>query len=308
MRQLLVPAAVVVVALAGAALWLREPQPSSGRTPAAPSMSKVPAAAGAAAAATPAAPLSAAPVGGESGQRAGVAAIATGGADGTAGESAPIRVLLVPRREATVVSEIVARVVSMPTTLGATVRAGEALVRFDCSEQKAKLDMASAEMDAARESHAAKLRLQGLQSAGELEVTLAAAARDRAKGALDLAETQSEACTITAPFSGRVVKLSARPHQSVTAGQLLLEFVSADPPRLRLNVPSIWLRWMKPGSRFEVSVDETGRSYRATVAAINGRVDAVSQSIEVEADVVDPDPQLLAGMSGTARFDAVPAP
>lgn len=302
MRPLLVPAAVVAVALVGTALWLRGPSEPAARTASASGS------AAASAAVPTASPAVAASTTVQAAGDVPARATAAGTPEPVPGDGSDIRVLLVPRREAVVVSEIVAKVVSMPTTLGATLRAGEALVRFDCSEQKAKLDMASAEMDAAREGHAAKLRLQGLQSAGDLEVTLAAAARDRAKGALDLAETQFNACTITAPFAGRVVKLSARPHQSVTAGQPLLEFVSADPPRLRLNVPSRWLRWLKPGSRFAISVDETGRTYRATVAAINGRVDAVSQSVELEADVVDPDPKLLAGMSGTARFENVPTP
>ncbi len=304
MRPVLVPVAVAAVALVAAALWLREPgkpapmarvpQASETSSTGAPAtVAAAPAGVTPAPAATASASTSPAPV---------------PAAPEASGDAPPIRVLLVPRREATIVSEIIARVVAIPTTLGATVRAGEPLVRFDCSEQKAKLDMASAEMDAAREAHAAKLRLQGLQSAGELEVTLAAAARDRAKGALDLAETQHRACTISAPFAGRVVKLSARPHQSVTAGQPLLEFVSADPPRLRLNVPSRWLRWIKVGSRFDITVDETGRTYRATVAAINGRVDAVSQSVELEGDVVEGDAKLLAGMSGTARFPEAPAP
>ncbi len=293
MRPVLVPVAVAAVALVAVALWLREPPEPVAPVRTAPSVAM----------AAPAASMSDAAV-----EPAPPPAIPSRAGDEAGGDAPPIRVLLVPRREATIVSEIIARVVAMPTTLGATVRAGEPLVRFDCSEQKAKLDMASAEMDAAREAHAAKLRLQGLQSAGELEVTLAAAARDRAKGALDLAETQHRACTIVAPFAGRVVKLAARPHQSVTAGQTLLEFVSADAPRLRLNVPSRWLRWIKVGSRFDVAVDETGRTYRATVAAINGRVDAVSQSVEIEADVVEGDAKLLAGMSGTARFPEPPAP
>lgn len=300
MRPVLVPVAVAAVALVAVALWLREPAkpvPLARSVPAAATAAPAASMTGAMAAATP---MDAVP--------APAPAVPSQAGGDASGDAPPIRVLLVPRREATIVSEIIARVVAMPTTLGATVRAGEPLVRFDCSEQKAKLDMASAEMDAAREAHAAKLRLQGLQSAGELEVTLAAAARDRAKGALDLAETQHRACTIVAPFAGRVVKLSARPHQSVTAGQTLLEFVSADAPRLRLNVPSRWLRWIKAGSRFDVTVDETGRTYRATVAAINGRVDAVSQSVEIEADVVEGDAKLLAGMSGTARFPEPPAP
>ena len=48
--------------------------------------------------------------------------------------------------------------------------------------------------------------------------------------------------------------------------------------------------------------NETGRTYPATVALINARVDAVAQTIELEARMVNAEPDLLAGMSGVARF------
>jgi membrane fusion protein, multidrug efflux system len=80
--------------------------------------------------------------------------------------------------------------------------------------------------------------------------------------------------------------------------------VSAGPLKVKLNAPSRWLTWLKPGSRFDVQIDETGRSYPAVVSAINGRVDAVSQSIELEGRIGGNFNELLAGMSGNARFSA----
>ena len=56
------------------------------------------------------------------------------------------------------------------------------------------------------------------------------------------------------------------------------------------------------GTQFDVTINETGRSYPATVSLINARVDAVAQTIELEARMVNAEPDLLAGMSGVARF------
>jgi multidrug efflux pump subunit AcrA (membrane-fusion protein) len=79
--------------------------------------------------------------------------------------------------------------------------------------------------------------------------------------------------------------------------------VQGTAPKLRLNVPSKWLAWLTLGRRFMVVIDETSRIYQARVAAINARVDAASQTIELEATVDKPGPELLPGMSGTAQFD-----
>jgi len=81
-----------------------------------------------------------------------------------------------------------------------------------------------------------------------------------------------------------------------------VEIVSRGPFKLRLNVPSKWLAWLKPGTPFEVKIDETGRGYAAKVTAINARVDAASQSLELEGSITEGAGDLLAGMSGTARF------
>ena len=49
-------------------------------------------------------------------------------------------------------------------------------------------------------------------------------------------------------------------------------------------------------------VDETGKTYPAKVTAINARVDAVAQTVELEARIDGRPSELLAGMTGIARF------
>jgi RND family efflux transporter MFP subunit len=213
-----------------------------------------------------------------------------------------IRVLLTPELETTLVSPMLGRLRAVNVTLGASFPKGRVLVDFDCQEQQARINMGQAELVAARENHEAKLRLQGLQQAGEVEVNLAAAAVNKAQAQLDLYRTQASQCVVVAPFAGRAVKVHVKPFQGVQAGAPLVEIVSAGPFKLRLNVPSKWLVWLKPGTPFEVTIDETGKTYAARISAINARVDAASQSIEVEGSIENRSGELLAGMSGAARF------
>ena len=213
-----------------------------------------------------------------------------------------IRVLLTPELETTLASPMLGRVKNVNVSLGSSFEKDAVLVDFYCDEQAARERIARAEVAGARENYEAKLRLQGLQSAGEVEVAIAAAAVDRARGELQLARVQKSQCTVSAPFAGRAVKVHVKPHQGVNAGQPLVEIVSRGPFKLRLNVPSKWLTWLKPGTPFEVKIDETGRTYAAKVTAINARVDAASQSVELEGSITESAGELLAGMSGTARF------
>lgn len=214
-----------------------------------------------------------------------------------------VRVLVAPQLETSLASPMLGRILKLNVSLGSTFAKGKALVEFDCSEQLARVAMGVAEVAAARENHEAKLRLQGLQAAAEVEVAIAAATLDKARGQSALYRAQAAQCTVSAPFDGRVAKVHVKPHQSVNAGQPLVDIVQPTPPKLRLNVPSKWLAWLTNGRVFTVVIDETLRVYRARVTAINARVDAASQTIELEASVEKAGPELLPGMSGTAQFD-----
>jgi membrane fusion protein, multidrug efflux system len=212
------------------------------------------------------------------------------------------RVLLVPAQETTLVSQMIGRVNSLAGSIGTSFRAGQPVIRMECSEHEAKLRISEAEYNSAKENLDAKQRLLALRAAGEMEVSMAASAADKAKAQIEYSKTQIRLCSIPAPFAGRIVKLHIREFQSVNVGAPLVDIVSAGSLKTRLNAPSKWLTWLKPGSKFQVTIDETGKTYPATVSAVNGRVDAVSQSIEIEGQINGAFAELLAGMSGSAKF------
>ena len=217
-----------------------------------------------------------------------------------------IRVLLTPELETTLVAQMVGRISSLKAELGGKVQKGKAVIGFDCGEAAARLNMAQAEYNSARETLNAKERLRKLDAAGDMEVTQAAAGADKAKAAIAMSRAQLAQCTVVAPFTGRVVKVHVKPHQGVNVGAPLLEMISDGPLKLRLNIPSRWLRQVSVGTPFEVDINETGRTYQAKVTLINARVDAVAQTIELEARMDKAEPELLAGMSGIARFKVAP--
>lgn len=221
-----------------------------------------------------------------------------------AGQNDPnaIRVLLSANPESTISAPMTGRLEGLNASLGQTVAKDAVLVQLECAEPKARLRMANAELAGARESLKAKVGLRKLDAAGDTEVNLARAATDRAAAATALAQAQVDYCAVAAPYSGRIAKVYVRPHESVAAGAPLVDLVGDGPLKVRLNMPSRSLRDIKIGTEFQIDVSETGKTYRAAVSAINARVDAVAQSIELEAEVRDPAGELLPGMSGIADF------
>jgi membrane fusion protein (multidrug efflux system) len=213
-----------------------------------------------------------------------------------------VRVLVEAENESVLAAQMAGRIVDVNVRMGARIRKGQTLLRFDCGEQEARLNMAKAELDGAQHVYDAKSKLQAMQSASVLEVSQAAAETEKFKAQIQLYQAQIRLCNINSPFSGRVTKLRAKPFESVNVGQPLVEVVNDERLKVQLNIPSVWLAQVKVNNPFSIHIDETGKTYEARVRRINGKVDAVSQSIEIEGEFSARTDDLLPGMSGTALF------
>lgn len=229
----------------------------------------------------------------------GLSAHAQSGGEGAAPENR-ILVQAWAEAEAVVSSPMVGLVQQMPSRVGQRFDKGEVLVRFECTENQARAQIAQAELTGAQETLEAKIRLKSMEAASEIEVTTAAAQVAKAEAQLRLSQYQVSQCQVTAPFAGYVVRVIGKPHQTSTVGQPLVEIISAGVPKLRVSAASRLFPRIKVGTPLRVRIDETGISYSAQVTAVNARIDPVNQTFEMEARIQGAAASLLPGMSGTA--------
>lgn len=216
----------------------------------------------------------------------------------SAAERQEIRAQLMPRRYTTIAAEIGAKISAITVQEGSAFQRGQTLVSFDCSLQQAQLQKAQAELDAAEQTLKSNLRLEELNSVGQLELDLSRSASSKAKAEVGGNKAVLSKCSIAAPFSGRVAEQKARDQQYVQAGQPLLDIIDDSILELEFLVPSVWLSWLKTGAAFQVQIDETRKTYPAKFIRIGARVDPVSQSVKVAAAISGRFPELMAGMSG----------
>ncbi|GAA0903583.1 hypothetical protein GCM10009552_08220 [Rothia nasimurium] len=216
-------------------------------------------------------------------------------------QQAPVRFLVVANRESPLSAVVPGRIARINVQLGDSVAAGKVLASLDCSDLEARRASANAEYNAAQLRYEAKAKLQGLQSAAALEVELTAADVDRTRSQVRIFDAQLAQCRFVAPFEGRVARVHVKEGQGVAAGAPVIDLVGTGVPKARLNVPSNWISWLKPGAHLDAVVDETGAHYTLAVTRISGRVDAVSQTVEIEADFQGDTAQVWPGMSGRAQ-------
>lgn len=216
------------------------------------------------------------------------------------GDGIPFQV--VPEREAMLSSQMMSRVESILVKLGDTVTSGQTLVNFDCKELEAKRAGTIAELAAAQDTHHSKLRLQGLGAAGELEVALAASAVDRALANVGQIDATLINCKLVAPFSGDISKLRIKEKEVVAPNQAVLDIVDTQNLKLLMFLPASMSRQVDIGTMIAVRINGDSRLRTASVTRINPRIDGASQSLELEANLVEPLPDLKPGTLGHGKI------
>ena len=217
-------------------------------------------------------------------------------------ERQEIRAQLLPRRYTTIAAEIGAKISRLPVGEGSAFKAGQTLVSFDCSLQHAQLQKAQAELQGATQTHSTNMRLQELNSVGQLEVDLSKSSETKFRAEVNANRAMLGKCSIAAPFGGRVAEQKAREQQYVQPGQALLDIIDDSVLELEFLVPSRWLSWLRIGGKFQIHIDETQKTYPAKFIRIGARIDPVSQSVKVAAAIDGKFPELIAGMSGRVQI------
>ncbi len=213
-----------------------------------------------------------------------------------------VRGVVKPAEEAVISSELQARVKRMPFRDGQWFKKGNLLVEFDCARYWAELAATKAELEAREKTAANNQALMKLNGIGQLEVDVSESEVKQAKAAVRSANLAVRHCKIIAPFSGRVVKALVHPHESVNPYDEVVSILNDKTFEIELILPSSSLRWVTKKSAFKFFIDETQELYLAEVLEIGARVDPVSQTIRVFGKFTEQPKQVLAGMSGSARF------
>ena len=213
-----------------------------------------------------------------------------------------IRVQLTPFQQTTLSTEISANISKLPLREGETFRENQQLIEFDCSLLNALSNKAEASAEAARQALKVSKRLAELNSISSLEVDQATAKVKETEAEAEAMRVNVSKCILKAPYNGRIAKLHVDAFQYVTPGKPLMDIIDTSRLEVRLIVPSRWLGWLKPGSRFSIQIEELGRTYQAKVVRLGARIDPVSQSLPLTGEIDGSHSELLPGMSGWANF------
>jgi len=219
--------------------------------------------------------------------------------DGVTLQRPAIRAQLTPVRYTMLAAEINAKVQSLPFKEGQAFESGAALVVFDCVVQKAQLARVLAELEIAKRNADTNERLLKLGNISRIQAENSLSEYARSQALVDELTAIVNKCEIVAPYSGKIAEQRARVEQFVQVGQPVLEILDDSGLELEFIAPSLWASWLKPGHLFTIEIDETGKTYPALVTRVAARIDSVSQTFKVVAQIDGEFADLTPGMSGT---------
>jgi membrane fusion protein (multidrug efflux system) len=199
--------------------------------------------------------------------------------------------------------EVEGRVVDILVSDGQAVAKGTPLFKLDDAELKAQVARAEAERDLALRAleRTKQLRADNATSAADLE--RADAAARSAQATLDLLQLRLDRTVVRAPFGGVVGGRYVSLGEWATPATKLVPLQTTNPQYAVFQVPERYAERLRRGQLVSFQVAALpGRNFSGEVIFVDPNVRLPSRTIEIKAQVPNPQRQLQAGMFIEARL------
>ncbi len=185
------------------------------------------------------------------------------------------------------------------------VKKGDVLLRLDDRTEQLALEIAQANRDQAQ---ATVTRFEGLRSNGNSVVTDVALSEARvalrlAEANVGLAKVALVDRTIVAPISGRLGLSDVSVGDRLSSGDAIVTIDDTTSLLATFEVPERSIGLLAEGKPVLVSTPTyAGRIFEGNITAFDSRLDSVTRSATVQAEIENPEGLLLAGMTFAIRM------
>ncbi|BDY05868.1 efflux RND transporter periplasmic adaptor subunit [Ferrimonas sp. YFM] len=210
----------------------------------------------------------------------------------------------VKARESVVMSvKVTEKVEAVHFDDGQRVEAGTLLLTLSDGEQQAKLRAARANLLEQQREYNRIKDLVLAKTIASSELDRLATSVDVAKATLAQYQAELDARYLRAPFSGVLGFREVSPGTLVTPGTEVTTLDDIQVVKLDFPVPERFLAQLNPGRNVEATAAAfPERVFTGTVVSVDSRVDPVTRSVVVRANIDNPDLALRPGMLMTLKL------
>lgn len=207
-------------------------------------------------------------------------------------------------RSVTVVATSAGELAEVLVRPGQQVKAGDVIARFQGSAEEIDRDRA---LLAAEDARATLARTEGLASTNLVATTALTAAQlaaANAELALRNAELALERRTITSPIDGTAGLIRVTPGNYVAPQTAITTIDDTSSIVIDFWVPERYAAQLSRGMKVEIAaIALPGQTFTGDISAIDNRIDPASRTLQVQAEIPNPDNILRAGMSVLVSLD-----
>jgi multidrug efflux system membrane fusion protein len=216
---------------------------------------------------------------------------------------------VVAMRQVEVSPEVEGRVVQILFEPGAAVSQGQPLVQLNDAPQQADLASFRAQVALAEANLQRTQRLARSDFATQATLDQNQALLEQARAGIARTEALIAQKLVRAPFAGQLGIRQVELGQHVEPGTELVTLTDLDRLYVNFTVPEQSRAAVQTNQVVEITVDAyPGRTFEATLTAIEPQIDPATRTIRLQATMTNPDRLLLPGMFANARIVLPPRP
>lgn len=205
----------------------------------------------------------------------------------------------------TITAKVTETVVRVNFEDGQEVSAGAVLVDLSGRAETAALAEAQAAYDEASRLYQRQLELSKQRTVSEAVLDQQRAARDTAQARVEAIRARLGDRVITAPFAGVLGFRAVSPGTLVTPGTVITTLDDLDPIKVDFTLPERFLSALAAEQTINAHTAAwPGEDFVGRVTSIDSRIDPVTRSVTVRAEVPNPTRRLKPGMLMTLTVSA----
>ncbi len=197
----------------------------------------------------------------------------------------------------TVSAEVPGKVVAIAFQSGATVKAGDLLLRQDTSVEEARLPGAEATIVLARANLDRTRSLLAQDAGSQVDYDTALANHSLAVAETEQLKAAIAKKTIRAPFAGKLGIRLVNLGQILKEGEAIVSLQTVDPIFADFALPQQAVARLQPGIPVRLTTDTwPGQAFTGKITALAAEVDANTRNLSLQATIANPKQLLRPGM------------
>jgi len=217
-------------------------------------------------------------------------------------DSFPVRGVVRALNTAAISTDLSVPIKKLHYRQGENFKKGDTLIEFDCARFFAERGILVAEQEIQYLTYKNNLTLQKHSAIGEFDVEISKGKVNKADAEISRLDVRLARCKVKAPFDGQVEETATLQYETPKPGTPFINITEVGKLEIDFIVPSKWLSWIGPGTKFSFKLDENSKTYEGLVSRLGASVDPVSQTIEIRGKFLKENKGLFAGMSGSGKF------